>query len=562
MSGSGGVARRTPVDLLTERGHASSLLGVAVALALLAVWLVADPRTPDMAAQAYRVGLFGQLGFALFDARWYAGHELLGYSLLFPALGSLLGLRLAAFLSVLASVALFERLVGDVYGRGARWGVAFFALAAVGDVWSGRLTFALGVSLALGATLAFARSHRGVAGVLAALCAAASPVAGVLLALAGLTDSLSRRNARGVLVLAAPAIAVALVMSLLFGDGGVEPFPATSFAVTLLVIGAFALALPSSARTLRIGALVYAVACATCLLVASPMGSNVQRYAVLLAGPLLLCALLGERGRPPASADAPAGAPREAAHAARPARAVVLGTALALIALWVVWGPVRETLAVAGNRSTSASYYVPVERFLAAHTRGPARVEVPLTRSHWEAALLAPSVSLARGWEKQLEERYDATLLSSRLSAASYDSWLHEQAVDYVALPYTPLDPSSAREGRLIAGGLPFLHEVFASRHWRIYAVDAPTPIVSGPGRLVSLGHDSFTLRASAPGRILVRVHFTRYWTIARGLACVVPAPGGWTAVNVRAPGTVVIDARFSLGRALGLAGTCHAGAG
>ncbi len=43
--------------------------------------------------------------------------------------------------------------------------------------------------------------------------------------------------------------------------------------------------------------------------------------------------------------------------------------------------------------------------------RSPVRVEVPLTRSHWEAALLAPSVSLARGWDKQMETRFDRVLL-------------------------------------------------------------------------------------------------------------------------------------------------------
>ncbi len=41
------------------------------------------------------------------------------------------------------------------------------------------------------------------------------------------------------------------------------------------------------------------------------------------------------------------------------------------------------------------------------------RVEVPLTRSHWEAALLAPRVSLARGWEKQLDSRFDRVLLDA-----------------------------------------------------------------------------------------------------------------------------------------------------
>ena len=68
----------------------------------------------------------------------------------------------------------------------------------------------------------------------------------------------------------------------------------------------------------------------------------------------------------------------------------------------------RETKAVAGNESTSAAYYAPVLAFLERVQAPPAplvRVEVPLTRSHWEAALMAPTVSLARGWEKQLEEK-------------------------------------------------------------------------------------------------------------------------------------------------------------
>ena len=94
--------------------------------------------------------------------------------------------------------------------------------------------------------------------------------------------------------------------------------------------------------------------------------------------------------------------------------------ALCAIGVWVVWGPVRETLAVAGSEATSASYYAPVERFVAgvqAASGTPVRVEVPLTRSHWEAALLAPSVSLARGWDKQDETRFDRVLLTPGLTA-------------------------------------------------------------------------------------------------------------------------------------------------
>ncbi len=530
-------------------GSGAPLGLVALTAALIAVWLAVDPRTPDLAAQVYRVALFRQIGFAVWDEHWYAGHGLPAYSLIYPPLASLLGMRVLAALCVLASSVLFARLARSAYGEAARWGGAWFAVAALGDVWIGRLTFALGVSLALAAGLALMRERWLWAGALAALCAAASPVAGALLGLAGLSVALSRRSPRALLTLAGPAAAVVLALAALFPEGGYEPYPIRSFAATLLVVLAFLWALPPAARTLRIGAWVYALACVACLAVHSPMGSNIERYAVLLAGPLLLCARL--------SAPREEGASALSRRRSAPAAAAA---ALCAIAVWVVWGPVRETLAVAGSEATSAAYYAPVERFLErvqAPPASPVRVEVPLTRSHWEAAELAPSVSLARGWDKQMETRFDGVLLARGLTAAGYERWLHEEAVAYVALPDVPLDPSSAQEGRLIRGGLPYLREVFASAHWRIFEVLSPTPLLSGPGRLTSLGHDSFSLRARTPGRFVVRVRFTRYWTLTRGAGCVAPAPGGWTAVSVSAPGTAVVSASFSLSRAFGSAGSC-----
>ncbi len=511
----------------------------------LAAWLAVDPRTPDLAAQVYRVGLFRELGFAVWDEHWYAGHALPGYSLIYPALASLLGMRLLAAACVLASSVLFARLARLAYGEQARWGAALFAVAALGDVWSGRLTFALGVSLALAAGLALARGRWWLAGALAALCAAASPVAGALLGLAALSVALARRSPRTLLVAAGPAAVVVLVPAALFGEGGFEPYPILSFAATAAVVAAFLVALPRSARLLRIGGWVYVAACVACLVVHSPIGSNVERYAVLLAGPLLLCACLAE----PPGGDAAAGTGALSRMRVSPVAAL----ALCGIAVWVVWGPVRETRAVAGSEATSASYYAPLERFLAgvqAPPGSPVRVEVPLTRSHWEAALLAPTVSLARGWEKQLETRYDGVLLAHGLTAAAYERWLREQAVSYVALPDVPLDSSSAQEGTLIRGGLPYLREVFASAHWRVFRVLGAAPLANGPGRLTALGHDSFTLSADTSGSFLVRVRFTRYWTLTRGAGCVARAPGGWTRVTLRAGGTATVAARFSLSRA------------
>jgi hypothetical protein len=526
--------------------------GLLVAVVGVAVWLLVDPRTPDLAAQVYRANLFGEVGWTVWDARWYGGHDIPGYSLVFPPLAALLGVRTVGALAVLASTALFERVARIAYGaRAARWGAIWFALAALGDVWSGRITFALGVSFALGAVAACGGGRRRrttlLAVALAAVCAACSPVAGALLALAGVTHSLYARSWRSALVLGAPAAVVIAVLVGLFAEGGWEPYPLLSFLATVAVLGGFLLALPRDEALLRTGALVYLAACVACVAVHTPMGANVERYGVLLAGPLLVCALLdparaGRRG------DWPLGR-----GAAVLAGAAVTVAALLGIAVWTAWGPVRETAAVAGNASTGASYYVPVERFVASHGGELVRVEVPFTRGHWEAAWLARDVSLARGWEKQLDERYDGVLLAKDLTASSYYEWLRANAVSYVALPDAPLDPSSAREGRLIEAGLPYLRAVLRTPHWRIYAVRGATPLASGPGVLSGLGYDWFTLRARAAGTFVVRVHYTRYWTLARGAACVSAAPGGWTAVRVGGPGTVSVAARFSLGRALGL---------
>jgi hypothetical protein len=448
-----------------------------------------------------------------------------------------------------------------VYGPAGRRGAPWFALAAVGDVWIGRVAFAVGVSFALAAVLALLRGRSFWAVALAAACAAASPVAGALLALAGLTHALSRRSPRAVATLVAPAALLVAAMTLLFPEGGSEPYTIVSFAATLLVVVAFLLALPPAQPLLRLGGVLYLLACLLCLVVHTPIGSNIERYGVLLAGPLLVCALLSTSEGGPARrarwSDGRAGERRSLHDCLTPA---VLA-ALSMWVAWVGWGPLRETLAVAGNESTSASYYAPVERFLAERGSAPMRVEVPLTRSHWEAALLAPAVSLARGWEKQLDVGFDSVLLARGLNATAYDRWLRAKAVSYVALPDTALDPSSAQEGRLIRSGLPYLREVFASSHWRIFAVASATPLASGPGRLTSLGHDSFALHADSVGRFVVRAHFTRYWKIARGDGCVGAAPGGWTSVLVRASGSVLVEARFSLPRALGLASSCRGGA-
>lgn len=531
-----GAGARGAQGLMRAGTRGSAMAWAAcTAVPLLVLWLAAGPRTPDLAAASYRAALFAREGPILYDTHWYGGHLLPAYSLLLPPLGALAGVRLLGALAVLASCLLFARLLEGVDVRAARWASAVFALAAVGDVWSGRVAFALGVPFALAAALAWRSRHPGAAAALSVLAAVGSPVAGALLALGAVSVSLVQRRRSAALVLALPALVVIGAIALLFPEGGFEPYPIRSFAATAVVMIAFLLALPRAERVLRTGALLYLGVCTACLLVHSPVGSNVERYGVLLAAPLLVFALARET------------APRRAGARVRAAGA------LALALVWTVWGPVRETRAVAGSPATSAAYYAPLKSFLAQaqQREGPARIEVPLTRSHWEAALLADSVPLARGWEKQLDERYDRVLLSSGLDAASYLRWLQAQAVRYVALPDAPLDSSSAQEGGLVRGGLPYLREVFAGAHWRVYRVLGAEPLVSGPARITRIAPDGFDLLAAAPGRLLVRLHWNRYLTLTGGSGCVGPAPGGWTYVTLTRAGPASVRARFSLGRAL-----------
>ncbi len=72
-------------------------------------------------------------------------------------------------------------------------------------------------------------------------------------------------------------------------------------------------------------------------------------------------------------------------------------------------------------------------------------------------------------------------------------------------------------------------------------------PLLSGPGVLSSLDGDGFSIDAHKPGRFLVRVHYTPYWSVLAGTATVAQGDDDWTEVDVRRPGTISVDAEFSL---------------
>lgn len=499
-----------------------------LAAVLALTWLAVGPDTPDLAAQVYRAGLFEREGFTLVNLNWYGGHHTPAYSTVFPPLAALLGVRVVGVLSAIASALLFERIARRHFGpRAARIGAQWFAVGTVADLLIGRLTFALGLAVALGAIYALQCGRRRLGIGLCVACTLASPVAGLFLALAGVAHWWSTRERLGLWVGAA-AVTPATALSLLFPEGGSQPFPTIGLLSIVLCCIALLWLLPARERALRAGALLYLASALLAFVVASPMGDNASRLGVAFAGPLLVCALL-------ASGDALR-------------RRRVLLTAIVPLLVWQWWAPVRETIKGAVDPSSKAAYYKPLLNFLESRAEAAVRVEVPFTRLHWESVHVARTIPLARGWVTQLDAKYNPLFRNEqarRLTPARYYAWLRREGVRYVALPDVALDPAGRAEARLIRRGMTFLRPVFADRHWRIYEVRGTPGLADGVGRLTKITPQSFTLRSSRPGFTLVRVRYTPYWRVTRGRACITPGANGWTLVYALSTGRLTIDAEL-----------------
>src|SRR3954451_5206273 len=531
--GSGGVQLRR-ATLRAMSTAAPNLRGRTVpswtaTLVLAGCWLAAGPATPDLAAQVYRAALFAAHGFAVWDNGWYDGHHLPGYSLVFPAVGSVLGVRVTGAVAAVISAALFGSLVRGRRAEAASW---WFAIGCVADLLVGRLTYALGVAAGLGAVWGLTRDRPAAAVALAVACGATSPVAGLFLALVGVGVALAEQRPRA-MSMSAAALATAVVLSVAFPEGGTQPFSFAAFAETVAICGLAALVVGGD-RRMRPALLLYIASVVACFLVASPLGSNVTRLATAFLGALLLLASL------PASA----------------VRRRLLIVTLVAAAAWQWVDPITQAARGVDDRSTAAMYYRPLVGELRRAGVGASRVEVPFTRNHWETVYLARHFALARGWERQLDRRLNPLFYEPRLDSAAFDRWLRANAVRYVALPDAPIDPAGRPEARLVATRPPFLREIWRSAHWRLFRVRDPLPLASGPVARGDLGATDLRLRVRRSGRILLRVHWTRYWALDGGRGCVAP-DGPWTILLARWPGTFRLSARFSVGRVLHRAAEC-----
>lgn len=212
-------------------------------------------------------------------------------------------------------------------------------------------------------------------------------------------------------------------------------------------------------------------------------------------------------------------------------------TALFLV-VWH-WSPITEAFDGASNGpSSGAAYYKPLITQLDRLTYGtPVRVEIPPTVHHWESAFVAPVLPLARGWERQLDVAYNGLFYDAGpLRPSAYRSWLLANGVSYVALANAPLDYAATAEAALVRSGrVKGLQPVWRSANWQLWKVVGSPGMATGPARVRSLSPRSVVVQLSAPGRSLVRVRWSPYWslrsTTAR-TACINRGPGGWVQLR------------------------------
>lgn len=548
------------------RPHVGPML---VAFALSVLYFVLDLRGGDLAAHLYRAELFKNDGFFVWNYNWYGGHYVVSYGVIFPTLSATIGVRLAGALAYVLGVLLFSVLAREVFPRkGATAASYVFAVVFSATLVIGQLPYALSVAIGLGALLAAAHGRSWIAGFLAINCALTSPLAALFISFVAFTVWLgghpweTLRTARhafktvwaadthAYLVVAVATVLPAMVVSFLFPEGGSQPFVVGSYLAGVAITGFFWLMVRDelsgdARRMVGTGVLLYLVFLTANELIASPVGGNAIRLGMVLFPPLAAAILWPRSGR----------------------------YALAVIVPLLCWQGATAMWAVAtADETADPHYFAPVNRFLDA--KDPSReqrVEVVFTRNHFEAAYVANRRPIARGWERQLDTKYNAVFYDGTLDPRTYARWLIENDVRWVVLPKTAeLDYSGRDEAELIRTGLPYLEQAADFENWRIYRVTLPARSDSEPDFRNGDPTEGFTIHPTKWGVTQTRIRWQRFLRPSYGclrgnengyLEVVLPSTGGGSVGGVSSrPPLITITPDFSLGRLVSSGYTCAEG--
>lgn len=502
-----------------------------LAAVLFGLYWIDPPNVPDLAAQTARAEAAKE-GAYLWWTGWFGGLTMPSYSVFSPWIMAQLGIGLSAAVAGVAACAAAPILFEGT--RRPRAGAAIFGVGVLLNVLGGRITFALGFAAAVTAA-ALLRRRQGAwaaaAGVVACLF---SPLAGLWLGLilvtVAIVDPSRRRAAIGGSV---ALLAVAGVLAVVFAGGGPMAFPLWHVALALLAVTGVLLCCPD--RSIRIGALVFGAAVLAFAIVPTAVGTNMMRLVWLTAAPAVVAT--------------------GAVHLRRGGVALLSASAL-------LWPGVDLSLEMAKASSPAASpaYYEPlverVQQLTAA--AGPEaagqRIEIIDPASHWSAAYVAPSVPIARGWDRQADRSANPLFYDGSLNAASYRTWLRDLAVRWVALPTEgSLDYAAKAEADLVRSGLPYLKPVWANESWQLFQVVDDTPLVRG-AQVVATDASEITFFASQAGLVHLQIRWSPVLTLTSasstdddGAAGCVRERGEWTSVEVPAAGTYTLSSKLPL---------------
>lgn len=547
------------------RLHAGPL---ALAVALSALYFVLDLRGGDLAAHLYRAELVKNDGFFVWNYNWYGGHYVVSYGVIFPALASTIGVRLAGAVAYVLGVLLFSLLADKVFPpKGARAASYAFTIVFSATLVIGQLPYALSLAIGMGALLAAANQRSWIAAFLALNCALTSPLAALFISFIAFTVWLggqpweTLRNTRhafrtmwaspshAYLVTAVCTVVPAAIVSFLFPEGGAQPFHVASYLGAVAFTAFFWVFVRDdlrgdARRIVGSGVALYLLFLTANELIPSAIGGNAIRLGMVMF-PVIAAAALWPRSQ---------------------------RYALAVIIPLVAWQGATAMWAVATtDQSSDPHFFAPVNRYLDA--RNPARdekVEVVFTRNHFEAAYVANRRPIARGWERQLDTKYNAVFYDGTLSPTTYARWLIDNNVRWVALPKNVTPDYSARdEADLIRSGLPYLERGADFKNWEIYRVTLPVSNDESPD-FNGDPEKGFSLRPDHWGLSDTRIRWQRFLRPSYGcirstddgyMQIVMPSLGSKDAGGVSSrPPVITITPDFSLDRLVGGGAICAEG--
>ncbi len=510
------------VGVAAEQRRWRMALPLAAAVVATVVLWALSPTLGDLQAAIAReeaarsgVGLGYWFG-------WYGGVSPGSYSLIVPAISAVTGsLALLAIATLAIAVMAYPLSRTATRPTLLTWAIV---IAAVLNMMSGRVAFAVGSAIALAAVLLLQRGRLTLCAVVLVVSGLASPLAPAFVGLAAVPFLLGAYRSRPVWSVLVGAGLGVIVPFALFGAPGAQGFPWTTLFWALLIGVGAGVALTSPPER-WIAPLAMAAAIVV-FAIPNGVGSNLSRFFCLV----LPCLCL---------------------YFSRKSLLVVL-IALVPAVSYAGFVAVADQVAVADAGDTEKNY----EPLRLALLRGPGlvnhRVELIDAGTHAGSHELGSLVKLARGWENQSDSRFNPIFYDrDALTPTSYRTWLRDNAVSYVAVSDTPLR-QARKEAALVNSGLPYLSEVWSNDEWTLYQVANPATIVAPPLRLVTDTPSTMVVDIPDTSAHPIQIRPNRY-LVARSTtdptmtACIDQTPDGWITVQAPTPGTYTLEGPLSV---------------